>query len=537
MSKKAYFFSLLSGILLFLSFPKYGNPIVAWMALVPLFILLKSANAGEAFRAGLTTGLVYNIGILYWISYVIAVYGNIPAYAGIMVMLLLAGFLAFFVAFFARLVVYFRDKGINPLFSAPLLWIGLEYCKSHILTGFPWENLAYSQYSLLPVVQISDITGFYGVSFLIVFINVIVSDLLVRTGTKQAVAEVTAGLMLLALTCGYGFYRIQAIDMVVEKAVPERVSVIQGNIDQAVKWDPVFQDETIKIFKEMTLTSAANNNKPGLIIWPETATPFYFQATDPRYPEILKLAQMSRTYLLFGCPFYNPEKGPEESYNSAFLISPDGRLSGQYNKMHLVPFGEYVPLRKMLPFMTNLVPGIGDFSVGKEATPLSINNRKIGVLICYEAIFPEITRSFIKAGADLLVNITNDAWFGNTSAPYQHLSMTAFRAIESRRYVVRSANTGISAVIGPTGKIEATTELFKRTILDGQIRYMTVNTFYSRMGDIFAYGCLALLGFLFILAIRRRDHVGRIKAKNCGIGKQSRKASELSLKSPARKRG
>ncbi len=185
--------------------------------------------------------------------------------------------------------------------------------------------------------------------------------------------------------------------------------------------------------------------------------------------------------------------------NSAYLLRPDGAVAGRYDKVHLVPYGEYVPLRRLFPFIGKLVAGVGDFRPGKGFDPLVSDGRRLGVLICYEAIFPEAARDYKRNRADLLVNITNDAWFGRTSAPYQHLSMTVFRAIENRLYLVRAANTGISAVIDPTGKILSRTGVFERTVLKGEVKFIDEKTFYAAYGDLFVYLCgIVLILYYFI---------------------------------------
>jgi apolipoprotein N-acyltransferase len=188
--------------------------------------------------------------------------------------------------------------------------------------------------------------------------------------------------------------------------------------------------------------------------------------------------------------------------NSAFLLSPDGKIAGKYDKVHLVPYGEYVPLRKFFPFINKLVAGIGDFRKGEGNNPIKFGNHALGILICYEGIFPELSREYKEKGANLLVNITNDAWFGRTSAPYQHLSMTVFRAVENRTFLVRSANTGISAIISPSGKIIKKTGLFERTVLRGSVKLLDRKTIYALYGDIFVYICLILLGVIIFSSIK-----------------------------------
>jgi len=242
-----------------------------------------------------------------------------------------------------------------------------------------------------------------------------------------------------------------------------------------------------------------------MIVWPETATPFHFQDVNDLHRDVLGVAMRSGSYLLFGSPSYVLDGRTENVQNSAFLVSPAGRIEGKYDKVHLVPFGEYVPLRSVFPFMGRLAACVGDCLPGTSFTPLLMRGVEIGVLICYEGIFPEIAGEYQRKGARLLVNITNDAWFGRSSAPYQHLSMVTLRSIENRVYTVRAANTGVSAIIDPVGRITAQTNIFERTTLSGRIHLSEGLTFYAKHGDIFVYGCFGILALAAMTALKRRE--------------------------------
>ncbi|HOO91704.1 MAG TPA: apolipoprotein N-acyltransferase, partial [Syntrophales bacterium] len=281
------------------------------------------------------------------------------------------------------------------------------------------------------------------------------------------------------------------------------ILIVQGNIDQSVKWSPEYQTETITTYNNMS--TDASESGVSLIVWPETAVPFFFQNYNDKSRSLIKTAIKTNSWLLFGSPGYKRDGGKISFYNSAYLLSPEGTVSGRYDKVHLVPFGEYVPLHDILFFIDKLVEGAGDFTAGNEITPLSMDDGNVGVLICYEGIFPEISREYRQRGADLLVNITNDAWYGDTSAPYQHLTMAAFRAIENRIYMIRSANTGISAIVDPTGKILSKTGLFERTTLRGSIQFTQYDTVYSRYGDVFACSCIMFLLIGFFISLRRTN--------------------------------
>ena len=504
MDRKTLLLTVTSGILLVLSFPKVDYNFLVWIAFVPLFIALRDKTPSQALIAGLVTGVVYNIGILYWITFVVVQYGYLPLYLGFSAMLLLSLYLSLYVAVFSAGVVFFRTRGYGESVSGPLLWTCLEFGKSHLLTGFPWENLAYSLHGHLNLIQIVDITGIYGLTFLIVFINCVIYQIVMITAdTKRRVlANSIAAVLIVGIIVVYGLYRFESIKDMQRQSKPTRVAVIQGNIDQSVKWNREYQFQTLKIYRDLTL--AASKKKPDLIVWPETAAPFFFQNIDEKHRFVTNIAREAGAYLLFGSPSYTSERGGQYFQNSAYIVDPEGTIAGRYDKVHLVPYGEYVPLRRLFFFLDKLVTGVGDFKPGDAVNPVLIGNNKVGVLICYEGIFPEISRAYREKGVSLLVNITNDAWFGTSSAPYQHLTMTAFRAVENRLYIVRAANTGISAIITPTGEIVAQTPLFEQAALDGTIHYMGYRTFYSRYGDIFAYICFAVTGIMIIVIRRRR---------------------------------
>ncbi len=500
-------YSILGGLLFFLSFPSHGRGFLAWIALVPLFMALRRKNPVDSFLLGFLFGLVAYAGILYWISYVVVVYGSLPMAVGLAAMLVLSAYLALYVGVFSLTLSFFRRRGMPLLWIAPPLWCSMEWVREWLLTGFPWGNFAYSQYQNIGMIQIADVTGIYGTIFILVMVNALLFEVLVAKGELRRVAgECVVCSMLMLCVYGYGIWRIDQTRQSMHSAAPVSVTLVQGNIDQNVKWHPDYQSTTVEIYRRLSLEHAPSGE--GLTVWPETAAPFYFQDASDLQKRVTETAREMRSWLLLGSPSYR-RNGDEVSYrNSAFLLSPDGHLAGRYDKVHLVPYGEYVPLRKFFPFLSKMVVGVGDFRRGDGFHPLSIPaNHRAGILICYEAIFPEYSRSYKRQGTELLVNITNDAWFGETSAPYQHLAMTVFRAVENRLYFVRAANTGISAIIDPTGRIAARTETFERTALKGTARWMNVATLYSRYGDIFLYLCLTWVAALSIMCAARKEKI------------------------------
>jgi apolipoprotein N-acyltransferase len=297
--------------------------------------------------------------------------------------------------------------------------------------------------------------------------------------------------LFLATTC-YGFVMLNR-----EVSGREiKVALAQGNIPQDIKWDPAFQEQTVAIYEKLTRRTGGTVD---LVVWPESSLPFFFQHEPVYSKRVLDLAREVGAPLIVSSPAVDYADGREQHLNSAFMISSEGVATGRADKLHLVPFGEYVPLARLLPFVKKMVQGIGDFSPGKTATPLSAPFGKIGILICFEGIFPEISREYVEKGAGLLVNITNDAWFGVSSAPYQHLSMTVFRAVENRVPLVRSANTGITAIIDSRGHIHGMTELFAEALLNGRVKIGEEKSFYTKYGDIFAWFCIGAVLVIFVV--------------------------------------
>jgi apolipoprotein N-acyltransferase len=397
-----------------------------------------------------------------------------------------------------------RVRSLPYFLTAPLFWVALEYVKSFFLSGFPWENLGHSQYNRLHLIQISDIFGVYGLSALIIAVNCVLFEVWETILRHRAFAwKPFFGVALLIVgSLAYGTWRIEKIDMAANTAPKRAIALVQGNVDQSVKWLPSFQHETLQHYG--SLSAAALETGPDLIIWPETALPFYFLHDEKLTEEALEVVRGSKTYFLFGSPSFRRTGKRTRYYNSAYLVNPSAKVMGKYDKVHLVPYGEYVPLKRYFPFLGKMVEAVGDFDSGNEGQVLSWGDERIGVLICFEAIFPELARSMVKNGAQLLINITNDAWFGRSSAPYQHLSMVVFRAVENHLAVARAANTGISAFVDPVGRLLDETPLFEETIRTRSLPVMNHESFYARHGDIFAIGCILISLLIWVGACRNK---------------------------------
>jgi apolipoprotein N-acyltransferase len=505
MKKRDILLSLLSGILLVLSFPHVDLELLAWVALVPLFYAMEEKGLYHSFMLGFFTGVISFLGILYWIIVAVHTYGNVPSILSGFILLLLVVYLSLFIGAFAFLTRFIQIRfGLQAMLFTPVLWAALEYLRSFLLTGFPWANLGYSQYLNLPVIQLADITGPYGLSSVILLVNATLFRVL-HSWSKRTFPFKEAALTVVVLlgVLMYGYLKMGAVDRQMVQDPPLRIGLVQGNIDQSVKWEESFQKETLRIYEK--LSSKVAEEKPDLIIWPETATPFFFQDAKEYQPFILDIPKKTNAFLLFGTPSYRIQNRKVNHYNSACLFSPTGEWIGKYDKIHLVPFGEYVPLQDLLFFIGSLGEGIGDFKSGNEIFNFSLPQGKFGVLICFEIIFPDLARRFVKKGASFLVTITNDAWFGRTSAPYQHFSTAVFRAVENRVFVARAANTGITGFVDPKGKILKQGRIFTEEAMTGTIRLSNRKTFYTLYGDVFAWACTAFSLLLFVNAFFRKS--------------------------------
>ncbi|MDX9708364.1 MAG: apolipoprotein N-acyltransferase [Trichloromonas sp.] len=491
---------LLSGLLLALAFPRPDFSWLAWFGLVPLL----TAMDRHPFRSGFVAGCAFFGLVLYWLNIVMTTYGRMHPLFSLAAYVLLTAYLALYFGVATWAVCRFREQlGLSSLLTLPVVWVVLEFLRSFLFTGFPWASLGYSQQNREVLLQVADLFGVHGLSFLLVFVNVLVFQLWQclrrRDFAPLSRAGLTAGLLLVAAACAYGTWRLNP--PADADAPTLDVALIQGNIDQSVKWDPANQQKTVDIYRELSREAAAET-APDLIIWPESATPFYFQEPGPLSAQVTEIPRATGGHLLFGSPAYEAGLGSYRYLNSAFLLSPEGAILGRSDKVHLVPFGEYVPLGRFLPFIDKLVSGIGDFSPGK-VNPLPLGEAKLGVLVCFEGIFPELARDYAAGGSSLLVNITNDAWFGRSSAPYQHLAMTRFRAVENRLWVARAANTGISALIDPQGRIVARSELFTPAVVRGKVVLGGETTLYQRIGELPALVCCALAGYGLFRTRRR----------------------------------
>ena len=504
--KSTWLPAAVSGLLMSAAFPKVGLSGLAWIALVPLLAALRGQTPKDAFRTGMIAGLAHYLTLLYWVVFTMRTYGYLPWWQCVSLLVLLAAYLALYPGLFSLALCRLCQRPGHLVLLAPVFWVALEYARGFLLTGFPWGNVGYSQFNRLHIIQISDMFGVSGISFLVVLVNAVVYVLLMFAAGKpwrehpvdrrQAIQTAIPAIGLIGFCLIYGSLRIGAMDDAMRDALSPRVAVVQGNIDQARKWDPAFQIGTTKKYLGLTMSAAAR--QPDLVVWPETATPFYFEASPKLTRLVTDAVRQAGTHLLVGSPSVQGAPEARAFYNSAYMVAPDGRATGRYDKVHLVPFGEYVPLKPVLSFVGKMVAQVGDFSPGEKGRTLAWKDGlpTVGVQICFEIVFPGLSRALVKNGAGVLVNLTNDAWFGKSSAAYQHFSMAVFRAVENRRSLVRCANTGISGFVDPVGRIVAQTGLFEDAVVDRDVPVITETSIYTRVGDLLPLTCLIVLGLL-----------------------------------------
>ncbi|MBI4708496.1 MAG: apolipoprotein N-acyltransferase [Candidatus Omnitrophica bacterium] len=481
--------AIVSAVLLSLSFSTLNLWWLAWFGLVPLFFVLEGKSKVKAFLLSYFTGIIFWACTIYWLVHV--------TLAGTIVLVLyLALYFAVFGTFFS-FAASFSTRHL--ILFLPSLWVLLEYARSHLFTGFPWALLGYSQYKILPLIQIADITGAWGVSFLVVMVNVLIFICLRK---KSSVLRYLVLFTVITLpVIFYGFYQLRPQQTA--GLTQLRLSVIQPNISQDLKWNSSFRKYIID--KYVFLTKQAAQDKPDLIVWPEASYPGVVGEDDQDFSQVLSLAKDIKTPIIIGAVVNEDRKYS----NSAFLIDDSGELIGRYDKLHLVPFGEYIPLKSTFPFLESFAP-IGDIERGKEFKIFMHTAGNFCVLICFEDLFPELTREFTKKGADFLVNITNDAWYKKTSAALQHFQASVFRAVENRRPLVRAANTGISGFISSSGKIISLVEdpSNETLFIDGfKTEEIIISgrsvSFYTRFGDVFIAVCFLLLCCGIILSFKR----------------------------------
>jgi apolipoprotein N-acyltransferase len=506
--------ALLSGALLALSFPKFGHPAFAWIALAPLMVAVahRRQSTRRTFFLGLLTGAVYFSGTLYWLVETMTTFGGLSTPVAAFAAALLIAYLSLFPATFAvvqsRLVNTF---GRRALLLGPAIWVATEMGRTYVLDGFPWELLGYSQTTVLPIAQIVSVVGVYGLSALVALVSAAAAyATLERSARRWRVAASVAVLVLAVGMWGTIRVRGQALE---SAGTPIRVAVLQGNILQdeknaAYTGNVALADAMMERYIGMTREAIGRGAQ--FILWPESATPAPYEVDLPRSERIRRLAREGRVTLLIGSDQVEPVKPVAQGklpqsryYNAAYLIQPDGTTAAIYRKIHLVPFGEFVPFSRLLFFVGPLVEAVSDFSPGTEAVLLPVAGHLASTAICYEVIYASLIRAFVTHGSQLLTTITNDAWYGRSSAAYQHWEQASLRAIEEGRYLARAANTGISGFVDPYGRVLQRSNMFQSAVMTADLRFLTNRTVYSRIGDAVGWLSVALTAAA-LLASRRR---------------------------------
>jgi apolipoprotein N-acyltransferase len=460
----------------------------------------------RGFSLGLLTGGVYFAGTLYWLVETMTTFGGLATPLAVVVALLLVAYLSLFPAAFG-FVLARLGRALGPgaaLLAAPV-WVTTELGRQYVWDGFPWALLGYSQVTWLPVAQLASVVGVYGLSAVVALLSSGAAFLVVGKGRHRWRACAIA-LGFVAACGAWGHWRLQR-SALLAAGEPIRVAVLQGNIAQQDKWNPALADAITDRY--ITMTREALARGASFVIWPESATPFYFERDLNRGAAIRRLATEGKATLLIGSDQVEPMRaqGPEEKpshrfYNAAFLVQPDGRVGAVYRKMHLVPFGEYVPAKRLLFFVGTIVEAVSDFSPGQDPVMLPVGGHMASTAICYEVIFASLMRQFVLQGSELLTTITNDAWYGRSSAAYQHWEQASMRAIEGGRYLARAANTGISGFVDPYGRVIGKSQLFEQDLLVADLRFLRGRTVYSRIGDLVAWLSLAFTAAALLATAR-----------------------------------
>lgn len=489
--------------------PDFG--FLAWIYLIPLLLALNSLKGIRLFLAGFLSSAIFYTGSLYWMVLAMKNFGGLSLTQSCGVLALVILILSFF--FSAALAMAFwtsRQTGFPIFFLIAIFVMSFDFLRTYFpVNGFPWPMTAYSQGEFLPYFQWVDATGVYGLNILIILVNGLLAEMILARFQSNQKDRLISRFIILFLIVAVSF----AGSIYQQKKHAERtpgessyqMALIQGNISQDMKWDRNKARENLS--KYLYYTDRAAVDGAQLAVWPESSYPYVLNLFSLNSIRFLDRKTLPIPILFGAISQSLPPTGEKPLYyNSSFLIDKDIQMKGLYHKRHLVPYGEYVPLKKLLSFVKNLTHAVGDFTPGSSVNIMEYGDLAIGNLICYEDIFPDLARSNIKAGANVLVNITNDAWYGNTSAQHQHLIFSQFRALENRRYLVRSTNTGVTALIDPRGEIVEILLPFVEGVMIKKVPLEKKITFYSRFGDYIAWICVffAILSIVYVLSQKNK---------------------------------
>jgi len=493
---------LLAAALQILVFPNFGFSVLAWVLVVPLLVVFDSRGVRSSFLLGALFGQIMALGITYWLYHAVVHYFGAPAHLGIaLVSAACLYYAALYTGLFGVLVSLCRPlvQGPAGVWVVPCFWVTCEVLRAAWLSENAWGLMGYSQYRWLPLIQVADVTGVYGVSFLVVMVNTALYQVLRRLAARRSAhpesprmgrtgwrAAVLPPVLILALALGYGHIRIRQVDTAWREQPGIRTAAVQGNITREYRWKSIYYGKNLS--KYLTMSRKPGALDADLVVWPENALNFHPDREALFQGMIRKVLSDPARALLTGAPHMSIGAGErKEFFNAAYLITADG-IQEIYRKIHLMPFSERKP-RWMREYFGNPGDAPAAFSAGREHTVFSLPGFSFSTPICFEMVYPEGIRRFVSNGAELLVNISNDSWFGPGAGPYQHLIFSTLRAVENRRFVLRAANTGISAVISPTGEILDRTALDQNAVLVANVVPLKERTFYTRHGDLFAILC------------------------------------------------
>ena len=481
--------ALLSGVLVGLSYPPLHLGFLAWFGLIPIIHVLLNVKSNQATKLAFLASITANFISLYWIGLNSGA-GFLPVFASLIGAVI---YLGIFWSGLGYFVSFIEKKSSKGLFVLPFAWVAMELIRSIGALGFPWINLGLTQTEYLPLIQIADITGSYGISFWIILIN-IGFYLAIIYKDKSKYLIVTSLVFLLVFI--FGYIRIITLDETSTESV--KIAITQPNINPDEKWDPESREENFALMHGF-LDSALNLH-PDLVLWPESAVPAYLRLSNHRRrPITAKLAKFNIPLLAGTVDRIINDDGEKIYYNSTIYIKPDDSIK-MYNKVHLVPFAEYIPLSEKFPSLKKLNFGQANFTSGTDYTVFDLDSVRFSNLICYESSMPKGVRIFVKNGAQFITIQANDGWLGKSSGPYQHFELAKLRAIENRVSIIRCANTGISGVINPSGIVQEKILLGKQAIITADISPIQNLTFYTKYGEIFAVFCVIVSFAIFTFA-------------------------------------
>jgi len=459
-------------------------------------VVLASREPRRSWRVsllGVAAGFVYFTGTLYWIGGVMAAFGGLHPAVAYALMAGLALHLSLFVGLFAWLLgIAARRFGVTGVWLAPALWVASEWLRAWLGWKFPWVLLGSSQATVVPVVQLASVTGVYGLSALLALTSAAAAALALNRQRAQWRRAMAVAALVVVVTAG-GMWRVSR-GTLTRGGSPIRVGLLQGNVPQEAKGNPAFRDAITDRYIGLSRQAIAAGAQ--LVLWPEASAPFIFSQHPAAAAPVRRLVAEARVPFVIGADDIDQSVDPARSYNAATFLGSDGETRGTYRKVRLVPFGEYVPFKRLLFFVGPLIDAVSDFTPGDELTVFDVEGTRISVAICYEAVYAGMARTFVSKGSELLTTITNDAWFNRSSAAYQHFEQASLRAVEQGRYLVRAANTGFTGAVDPYGRVTAKTRLFETTQLTVDARLLSGRTIYYAIGDVVAWVSLALAAFV-----------------------------------------